>query len=98
MTYLMQYFSDRWYLLIGVCLVLVLCAYTFWRLSKNHPSAEPSQTSVFDRLLIWPWLLRVDRIANEKKSWITRREVVFAILMIVLAIVAIMLTPSGRTR
>jgi hypothetical protein len=100
MNWLIDAIGDRWYLFAGFGGVLVLVVFAIWRLSQGSGRAQDgkARTSFLDVLLIWPWLLKQDRKANAKSHWLTRREVVLAVLMIAIVVIAVYVTPSGRTR
>jgi hypothetical protein len=100
MNWLIATVGDRWYLVAAICGVLGLAVFVVWRLMqiKEHAQDGNTKTTFLDVILIWPWLLKHDRKVNSKSHWLTRREVILAILMIAIVVIAIFITPSGRTR
>jgi hypothetical protein len=100
MNWLLDAAGDRWYLVVGITGILLLVVFVIWRLSQGSERTQigTAKTNFLDVLLIWPWLLKHDRKANAKSHWLTRREVILTVLMIVIVAIAIYVTPSGRTR
>jgi uncharacterized membrane protein len=100
MNWLIETIGDHWYLVVAIGGVLVLAFFVVWRLTqtKNHAHDVNTKTTFLDVILIWPWLLKHDRKSNSKSHWLTRREVILAILMIAIIAIAIFITPAGRTR
>ena len=100
MNWLIETVGNRWHLVSAICGVLALAVFVIWRLSqiKEHTQDRNTKTTLLDVILIWPWLLKHDRKVNSKSHWLTRREVILAILMIAIVDIAIFMTPSGRTR
>lgn len=91
----LSFAGDHWYLIAGLFVPLFLVALIGWRLARTNSNGK---VNLLDVLLVWPVLLRRDRTMNEKSYWITRRELLWGGVMIVIAVVAILVTPGGRSR
>jgi hypothetical protein len=99
MDWLIDVVGDRWYFVAGIGGILVLAVFVIWRLSRGseRTQAREAGTTFLDVLLIWPSLLNHDRKTNLKSHWLTRREVILAVLMVLIVVIAVYITPSGRT-
>jgi hypothetical protein len=90
--------GKYWYLVAALLLVIILGAAITWRLFVARRSSLTDSSSLLDQILVWPLLLKLDRKLNAKHSWLTKRELIFAIVMLAIVVIAIIFTPAGRVR
>jgi general stress protein CsbA len=96
MSCLIVFIEKYWVVLAAVLSMLIGTAFVIRLISRNVAEKSDVSKSIWSYVFIWPLLLTQKKDGKDVQREFTRNEWIGIIILIVIMLLALIFTPTGR--